>query len=199
MPKIRLATPEDAEHLLAIYGPFCEEDSPVSFESGAPTLYEMEQRIDKVLARYPWLVYEDEDVIAGYAYASSHGDRAGYRWSVDTSVYIKPEMHRRGIARSLYTSLLAILRLQGYVNAYAGISLPNSPSVALHAATGFQPVGIYRQVGYKGGTWHDVAWMQLQLQPRQSPPAEPTPLHTIISAPEFADAINAGLRIGTKK
>jgi phosphinothricin acetyltransferase len=199
MPQIRLASPEDATPVLSIYGPYCAEDCPISFETGAPTLFDMQQRIDRVLARFPWLVYEDEGVIAGYAYATGHGDRAGYRWSVDTSIYIDPSMQRRGVARSLYTSLLAIVRLQGYVNAYAGISLPNTPSVALHAALGFQPVGIYRQVGYKGGAWLDVAWMQLQLQPRQVPPLEPTPLHTVISGPEFAEAINSGLRIGSKK
>jgi phosphinothricin acetyltransferase len=99
----------------------------------------------------------------GYAYASRHRERAAYQWSVDTTVYVRQGRQRRGVGRALYTALLGVLPLQGYVNAYAGVTLPNPASVGLHTAMGFQPVGTYRRVGWKLGRWHDVAWFQRPL------------------------------------
>ena len=127
----------------------------------------MRGRLAKVLEPYPWLVCEDGGEVLGYVYATQHRERAAYRWSVDTSVYVRQGRQRRGVGRALYTSLLAVLPLQGYVNAYAGATLPNPASVGLHEAMGFQPVGVYRQVGFKYGAWHDVAWFQRPLQPRR--------------------------------
>src|SRR5205823_3664575 len=103
---------------------------------------------------------------------SRHSARAAYRWSVNASVYIDASQWRRGIGRGLYRSLFAILAAQGYVNAYAGITLPNPSSVGLHEAVGFTPVGVYRSVGYKFGRWHNVGWWELALRDRPADPQE---------------------------
>ena len=168
---IRLATPDDAEQVLAVYAPSCA--TPTSFEAGPPTLDDMRDRIQRVLLQFPWLVCADNRDIMGYVYASGHRERAAYRWSVDTTVYIQRKRHRQGLGRALYEALFSILRLQGYINAYAGITLPNPASVRIHEALGFEPVGIYRHVGYKCGAWHDVGWYQKLLQPLPPVPEEP--------------------------
>ena len=111
--------------------------------------------------------------VLGYAYASRHRDRAAYQWSIDVSVYVRADAHRRGIGRALYAALLRIVTAQGFYRAYAGITLPNASSVGLHEAMGFRPVGVYRAVGYKLGAWHDVGWWDLALA--AAGPAPPPP------------------------
>src|SRR5205823_4346286 len=91
------------------------------------------------------------------------------------SAYVRQDRHRRGVGRALYTRLFEILRRQGFVNAFAGITLPNPGSVGLHEAMGFEFIGVYRGIGYKGGAWHDVGWYQLALQRRPDNPAPPVP------------------------
>ena len=191
-PTIRLATLDDAEQIQAIYAPYCL--TPISFEAEPPSVEEMRGRLAKVLDQYPWLVCEDGGEILGYAYATRHRERAAYLWSVDTSIYIRQERQWRGIGRALYTSLLTVLPLQGYVNAYAGATLPNPASVGLHEAMGFQLVGVYRQVGYKYGTWHDVAWFERLLQPRSGEPPTPSRLEEIQHTEEWLEALRGALR-----
>lgn len=171
-PEIRAATLADAEALLAIYAPYIE-GTPISFETEVPTLTAFAGRIAAVLSSLPWLVCESEAGILGYAYATPHGERAAYRWGVDVSVYLAPAARGRGLGKRLYGELFEHLRALGYYKAFAGISLPNPASVGLHEAMGFTPVGVYREVGYKFGAWHDVGWWQLALRPPQPEPAEP--------------------------
>jgi L-amino acid N-acyltransferase YncA len=191
-PTIRLATPDDAEQVQAIYAPYCL--TPISFEAEPPSVEEIRGRLAKVLDQYPWLVCEAGGEILGYAYATRHRERAAYRWSVDTTVYIRQGRQRRGVGRALYTSLLTMLPLQGYVNAYAGVTLPNPASVGLHEAMGFQLVGVYRQVGFKCGAWHDVAWFQRPLQPRPGEPPTPSRLEEIQHTAEWLAALRGGLQ-----
>jgi L-amino acid N-acyltransferase YncA len=193
MPTIRLATVDDAEEVRGIYAPFCASDSHVSFEFEPPTIEEMAQRISQTLERWPWLVFDDSGAILGYVYAGLHSGRAAYQWSVNVSAYIAEGRRGSGIARGLYTSLFAILKLQGYVNAYAGATLPNPASVGLHSAMGFEPVGVYREVGFKAGKWHDTVWMQRALGERPSRPEPPLSLMEARVLPEWSAAIEAGL------
>src|ERR1051325_5368850 len=112
----------------------------------------MGARIEGGLAHAPWLVEADAaGGVAGFAYASRHRERAAYRWSVDTSIYVAAEARRRGVGRRLYSVLFALLRRQGFRAAHAGITLPNPASVALHESMGFLPVGVSRAVGFKLG------------------------------------------------
>src|SRR5687767_1173866 len=126
----RLARPDDAAAILAIYAPYCEA-STVSFEVVAPTIEQMADRIEKVLARYPWLICELDGRAAGYVYASQHRERAAYRWAVDVAVYVADTCRRRGVGQALYSTLFSMLRAQGYFKALAGITLPNPASVGL--------------------------------------------------------------------
>lgn len=191
IPTIRLATEADAAQILEIYAPFCR-DSTVSFEVEPPALSVMADRIASVLAALPWLVCEEAGLILGYAYASKHRERAAYAWSVDVSVYVREGRRGGGLGRALYTSLFAILRLQGYYNAVAGVTLPNPGSEGLHRAMGFRPVGVYRHIGYKCGGWHDVAWSQLELRTPESHPRPPLGLASVSGAPGWDEAIRAG-------
>jgi L-amino acid N-acyltransferase YncA len=168
-PSIRTATEADAAALLAIYRPFVESTA-VSFETVAPTVEEFAARIDKVLAGWQWLVAIRDGQCVGYAYGSLHRERPAYRWSVEVSAYVHPDYRRRGIARELYLRLFDELALKGYCNALAGITLPNESSVAMHRSVGFEPIGIFKDVGRKFGAWHDVAWFQRKL--RNIPPSE---------------------------
>jgi L-amino acid N-acyltransferase YncA len=167
--RIRQATEADAPALLAIYRPFVD-DTAVSFEMVAPTVEEFAARIEKSLAGWQWLVAEREDQIVGYAYGSSHRARPAYRWSVEVSAYVHPSQHRQGVGRALYLRLFEELAEMGFCNAYAGTTLPNDGSVALHRSVGFEPIGVFKAVGRKFGKWHDVAWFQRIL--RDSPPSE---------------------------
>jgi phosphinothricin acetyltransferase len=187
-PRIRLATPDDAGQVQTIYAPYCY--TPISFETGPPSIEEMRSRLVKVLGQYPWLVFEDGEDVLGYAYATGHRERAAYVWSVDTSLYVRQGQLRRGVGRALYSRLLALLPLQGFVNAYAGVTLPNPASVGLHAAMGFRPVGVYTRVGFKCGAWHDVAWYQRALQPSPEEPATPKALEEVRHTAEWARLCN---------
>jgi L-amino acid N-acyltransferase YncA len=191
-PIIRLATPDDAEATRDIYSPFCEA-TPISFETEAPSVDEMRRRIAKTLEFLPWLVLEQKGEIVGYAYASPHRERAAYRWSVDVSAYVRDGHRRTGVGRSLYTSLFELLRLQGYCNALAGITLPNPGSVGLHESLGFQKVGTYRHIGFKCGDWHDVVWYQLSLRDHADEPEDPRDFQLVRNLPEWAAALRAGL------
>lgn len=173
---IRYADPNnDAAPCAAIYAPHVA-DGVASFEMVAPDPGEMGMRIRHAGSRHPWLVCERDGEVAGYAYASPHRDRAAYRWAVDVAVYVGKEHQRRGVGRELYGALLDLLEEQGLRMACAGITLPNPGSVALHEAMGFVPVGIYRDIGWKAGAWHDVGWWQRRLGEGSGPPAEPLTL-----------------------
>ena len=159
---IRMATGADAASVRAIYAPFVET-SIISFEESVPSVEEIAARIARVLDDYAYLVAEREGEIIGFAYAGQHRTRSTYRFSVDVSVYVAKQGQRQGTGRALYGKLLPSLSDMGYHAAFAGIALPNPASIALHEAMGFEPVGIYRDVGRKFDRWHDVGWWQCRL------------------------------------
>lgn len=169
---LRIADAHDAGAIAAIYAPFVT-DTIISFEKAPPSADEMRQRIKSSIERFPWLVCARGEVVLGYAYASAYRLREAYQWSAECSVYVDPPHQSRGIGRALYASLFAVLAAQGYRNVYAGIALPNRASESFHRACGFEPIGVYRKVGYKNGQWHDVAWMALCLGTAD---AAPTPI-----------------------
>jgi L-amino acid N-acyltransferase YncA len=190
--EIRLATRDDAAAVAEIYRPFVAS-TPISFEVEPPDRQEVQRRIDEALPTHAWLICEHRGDIVGYAYAGRHRERAAYRWSVDTSVYVHPAFHRRGIGRGLYTSLFRIMVAQGFVTAYAGITLPNPSSVALHESCGFESVGVYRNAGFKLGRWHGVGWWQRALQALPAAPAPPLDLAQIQGEGSWPRMLASGL------
>jgi phosphinothricin acetyltransferase len=171
---VRIAQPDrDGARVAEIYRPYVA-DTLISFEEVGPSAAEMAERIRATLAWTPWLVAENDDgFVVGYAYASRHRERAGYRWSVDISVYIDGDWQRRGIGRALYAELIPILRRQRFINVYAGIAYPNPGSVALHESLGMKLIGVYEKVGFKFGEWPDVAWYGMSLAEHPADPPEP--------------------------
>ena len=171
---IRHADPaRDSAACLSIYSPFVT-DSPVSFETEAPTVEEFQQRIARLSQSHAFLVATDErGDVAGFAYAGTHRERAAYRWAAEVSVYLHADHRHQGIGKALYGKLFPLLAAQGRRILLAGITLPNDASMALHTAMGFEPIGIYRRIGFKAGAWRDVAWLQLELAPAEPDPREP--------------------------
>lgn len=169
---IRQIELSDADAVRDIYKPFVS-GSATSFETSPPDTEEIERRIQDLREWFPWLVFEADGRVLGYAYASSHRARQAYQWCVEVSVYIDKAARRSGVGRALYLSLFELLRRQGYVNAYAGITLPNPASIGLHQHLGFSDVGVYSRIGFKLGQWHDVAWLQLRLQECKEPVTKP--------------------------
>lgn len=160
---IRNAALSDALDILRIYAPFVT-DTYVSFETEVPSIEEFTMRMESTMKSYPYLVYEIDHKILGYAYASKHRERDAYKYSADMTVYVDPDYHRQGIGRALYTELARMLGELGIYTAFAGITQPNEKSVGLHKAVGFTEVGVYHNVGYKFDTWLDVMWMEKPLR-----------------------------------
>jgi L-amino acid N-acyltransferase YncA len=175
MSPARLATFADAASILEIYAPLVR-DTAISFELEPPSLMEMQLRIENTLTALPWLVWDLDGTVMGYAYGSRHRERAAYQWCVDVSVYVSAGMRREGVGRALYTALLGILRELGYYTAFAGIALPNLPSVKFHEAVGFRPVGVFPNAGFKLGKWHNVGWWGHNLRARKGDPEPPRAL-----------------------
>lgn len=171
---IRDADPaRDASACAAIYAT-AVEGSAISFELRAPDAEEIAARMRDYQRTHPWLVAESGGEVVGYAYACEFNRRPAYRWSAAVSVYVAGGERGKGRGRALYAELFARLRRQGLRMACAGITLPNPASVGLHEALGFEPVGVYREIGWKDGGWQDVGWWQLQLAPApDGAPPEP--------------------------
>jgi len=169
---IRVAIKDDAAGMLEIYAPFIL-NSGITQETEVPSVEDFQQRVISNLEERPWLVCEIDNDIAGYVYAGKHRDRKGYQWCTEPSVYISQKYFGFGIANALYTALFDILKIQGYVNAYAVITLPNDRSIAFHKKFGFEYLTTYKKIGYKLGQWHDVGWMQYEVNPHKEDPADP--------------------------
>lgn len=169
---IRLANPTDAAALLAIYAPYIRNTS-ITFETAIPAVGDFANRIRSYMENWPWLVFEQDEQVVGYAYASRYRDREAYQWSIECSIYIHDDYLRSGIASRLYKALFAILKIQGFTTVYAVINLPNERSVAFHEKMGFRYFATYENVGYKLGQWKNVGWWQLQLNDYSIEPPAP--------------------------
>ena len=160
---IRDAVADDAAAIAAIYNHYVLTTS-ISFEEQAVTASEMQQRIaDIQRGGLPWLVAELDGVLVGYAYATKWRVRHAYRFSVESSVYLAPDLAGKGLGTALYQQLLERLSASGYHRVIGGVALPNAASVALHEKLGFEKVAQFREVGFKFGRWIDVGYWEKSL------------------------------------
>ena len=187
--RLRLATPADGAAVSALYAPYVRESS-ITFEYEVPDGAEFGRRIETVLKLAPWLLAvetrDGREQLLGYAYGGTWRARVAYRWVVETAVYVAQGQQRRGIGRALYGALLDLLRLQGFCRALGGITIPNPESIALHEALGFRLVGTHRKCGFKQGTWWDVGFWDLELQPHPAEPRETLGVAALMARPEAA-------------
>jgi len=161
---IRPVTPNDTAGILAIYTPEVKTGT-ASWEYEVPSLEEMAQRIEKnLMDGYPWIVAEQNDLLIGYAYASSFRPRIGYRFCVENSIYLAPEARRTGVGKSLMESLIQQCTDLGFRQMIAVIGdSDNTPSIRFHQNLGFKDAGTLKSAGFKNGRWLDSVNMQLEL------------------------------------
>jgi L-amino acid N-acyltransferase YncA len=158
----RDAGPQDAAAIRSIYAPIVRE-THISFEIDPPSEAEIRRRLAD--APVPWLVWESEGTVVGYASAGRFRERPAYRWTAEASIYVAPDARRRGIGRSLCRGILDRLRDAGYRSTVGVVALPNPASEGLLETLGFRPVGVLREAGFKLDRWWDVGLWQRDLDP----------------------------------
>ena len=171
---IRIATPEDIPAILRIYGPYVENTTH-SFEYTVPTLEQFRQRFADITEILPWLVWESEGQVLGYAYASLPFHRAAYRWSCEVSIYVAPEAQGKGIGRKLYAALETILFRLGYRVIYSVITDENHGSISFHEKVGYRHVAAMPGCGFKFGKQLGIIWMEKRSDAVEIPSEFPTP------------------------
>ncbi len=181
---VRMATHADIPRILEIYRPYVEKTA-ISFEYVLPTLEEFTRRFAAITQRFPWLVWEEQGQVLGYAYGSLPFERAAYQWCAEASVYLVQEARGRGIGRALYQALEALLTKQGYCKVYALITTANQSSVDFHTAMGYQTTCCMPACGYKLGEWHGVLWMEKCLRECENPGKAPVSLPDIEDLPKI--------------
>jgi phosphinothricin acetyltransferase len=159
---IRNIEPGDAEQICRIYNYYIE-NTIITFEEISVSGEQMKERIKEITDSYPWLVYEENGIISGYAYAGRWKSRCAYRYSVESTVYIEKDRTGRGMGSVLYTELIDRLRELNLHSVLGGIALPNPASVALHEKFGFKKAAHFTQTGFKFEKWIDVGYWELLL------------------------------------
>ena len=176
---IRIATEADVPAILEIYAPYVT-DTTITFEYTVPTAEEFLARFRTITQDFPWLVWDENGEILGYAYACRPFERTAYSWCAEPSIYLKPSVHRQGIGRKLYIALEELLKLQGYRVLLALITGENTGSLVFHKKLGYAFAGELKDCGYKFGRWLSVFWMEKNLKIVQSPVVFPTKWSTIV-------------------
>ena len=176
---IRPATEKDIPEILAIYRPYVEH-STATFEYDVPCQRSFLQRFLDITAQFPWLVWEEEGQILGYAYASAPYSRAAFSWCAEPSIYLRESAKGRGIGSMLYRVLEEILARQGYQVLYALITSENSASIGFHEKMGYETKVDFPNCGYKFDRWLGLIWMEKRIKIVQSPSGFPTPWRTIV-------------------
>jgi phosphinothricin acetyltransferase len=161
---LRECTEHDARRIADIYN-YYVKNTIITFEEEPVMPATMLQRILDIMAVYPWLVYEEDGDIVGYAYADRWKSRCAYRHAVETSIYLDMTNRGQGIGTCLYSALLDSLKALSVHSIIGGIALPNTASVALHEKFGFEKVAHFKEVGWKFNAWVDVGYWELLLDP----------------------------------
>lgn len=160
---IRAASAADVPAILDIYRPYILHTA-YTFEYDVPTEEQFLRRFETITAEFPWLVWDEQGKILGYAYADHAFSRAAFQWTADLSIYLKPEAFGRGVGRKLYTAVEDILRELGYFAVYGIVTADNEGSCAFHRAMGYDETACLPDCGWKFGQWHGVIWFEKRLQ-----------------------------------
>lgn len=176
---VRMATEQDLPRILEIYAPYIET-TVCSFEYTVPSLADFTQRFLKITRQFPWLVWEENGEILGYAYGSLPFERAAYQWSAEASIYLCPQAQGKGIGRKLYAALEELLQKQGYKKVFAIITTANEASIAFHRAVGYRYVATLPDCGFKFGAWYGTVWMDKELNTWDTPPREPISIQQLL-------------------
>lgn len=169
MVAVRDATIADAEQILGIYD-YYVKNTAITFEYDTPSLEAFQERMERTMSRYPYLVIAKDQMIQGYAYAGPFVGRAAYDWSCETTVYLDRNAQKSGMGRKIYEALERKLREMGILNLYACIGYPEvndeyltTNSADFHAHMGFVKVGEFHKCGYKFGRWYHMIWMEKMI------------------------------------
>jgi L-amino acid N-acyltransferase YncA len=157
---IRDVQGHDAAAICSIYNYYIE-NSVTTFEEHPVSVPEMKKRIKEITKELPWLVFEEQGSVLGYAYASKWKSRCAYRYSAESTVYLSRMSIGRGIGTQLYEALIGRLRSLSFHSVIGGIALPNPASVALQEKRGFEKVAHFNEVGWKMSRWVDVGYWEL--------------------------------------
>ena len=178
---IRIATEADVPEILDIYAPYVQ-NTTYSFEYTVPTPEVFLARFRKITAQFPWLVWEENGKILGYAYGSLPFERSGYAWIAEVSIYLLPEAQGKGYGRRLYAALEKLLVMQGYHLLYSIITGENTGSITFHEKTGYTFLADFPACGYKHGKSLNVIWMEKRLKSVEIPSNPPTAWHDLVSS-----------------
>ena len=159
---IREATVEDAAAIRSVYAPYVES-TVITFEYQVPSVEKFRRRIAHTRERYPYFVAEEDGRVLGYAYAGPFVGRPAYDWAAELSIYVDCHLRKKGLGKKLYGALLEALKKMGILDVYACIGYPEQPdeyldfnSAQFHAHLGFEPVGIFKNCGYKFNRWYQI-------------------------------------------
>lgn len=191
---LRIATIQDVPEILEIYAPYVE-NTTVSFEYVPPTLAEFTQRFQTITAQFPWLVWEEDGKILGYAYASAPFTRAAYGWCAEPTVYLRPEARGKQIAAQLYAVLEEILWQQGYQVLYALVCGENTPSRRFHEKQGYRIAAEFPDIGFKMDRWLSLIWYEKRQKIVKSSIISPCPWSEVVHNAERTGDILGKLSI----
>ena len=159
---VRAFTPADIPAICGIYNHYIA-NTVITFEESPVNIFEMQKRVETTSQLFPWLVYEENEKVLGYAYASKWKDRSAYKHTAEVTIYLHPEHCGKGIGGILYTNLIEQLANKNIHALLACIAIPNVASEKIHEQFGFRQVAHFREVGFKFGRWLDVGYWQKNL------------------------------------
>lgn len=176
---IRIATENDLPAILEIYRPYVEQTT-ASFEYVTPSVEDFTRRFCQITEKYPWLVWEEDGQVLGYAYGSAPFERAGYAWSAEPSIYVRGDCQGRGIGRKLYGALEQLLFAMGYRVLYAIVTDENRGSVAFHTALGYRQVAHLKNCAWKFGRALGIFYLEKRVEFVDSPSENPVKWSTFV-------------------
>lgn len=159
---IREVKLSDAKAIVDIYNYYILNTN-ITFEEKQLTVDDMEERIIEKTAKHPWIVYERDGQVIGYAYLSGWHSRSAYRYSNEASIYLDSNEKGHGIGKELFGQLLEVSKCYWVHTIVSGITIPNTESISLHEKFGFKKIAEFEEIGFKNNKWLNVGYWQKLL------------------------------------